>query len=196
MRTEGVSKFTLGATLKGKDDDGNLLNEGILGTIKQFPAYPDGGESSITGNRSNRTAYPVTAIALRNTSGGALSPKTVVRLDISSEAFGVSAKAGFFHNAVGASSALGQMCVVVDEFITGTVADDEIFWGIIRGPVTALLDSAFAGTSAVGDALVAGANGGLDAQTTEADTLVMALALETKDASEECLVNMIAPYIG
>lgn len=161
-RTDGVVPFQLGETLAGTDDDGNLINEDKLGLVVEFPAIRSASNQS---DKGKRTAYPVKAIALRNISGGTLAPKTTAVLDVTSYT-GTGTKDGFLNASSGNTDAIGEIGVVVDEFLPGTVADDDIFWGVFEGPVTALTDADYTGTSTVLQKVVCGANGGADNQGT------------------------------
>lgn len=124
--------FQLGETFKGKDADGNTINETVLGTRCAFEVI-DRTTTGLTTGKTRLTGDTVCAIALRNTSGIALLPKRLVLLD-------VTAGYGMFKNADGYAHdlAIGP-CVLVDPWLpTAGVADDEIFWGIYQGPAMAL----------------------------------------------------------
>lgn len=124
--------FQLGESFRGTDNDGNTINETWLGTRAAFDAI-DRSTTGLTTGRSRLTGDTVCAIMLRNTSGAALLPKRFVLLD-------VTAGYGNFKNADGYAHdlAIGP-CVLVDPYLpTAGVADDDIFWGIYKGPATAL----------------------------------------------------------
>lgn len=142
--------FELGETLKGTDDDGNLINKDKLGQIYVFPASNLSG----TTGKKRRTGKPVVAVCLRNESGATLYGKRLARCTKTAGYSLIEAVDGY-------TTVLNDgPCVVIDEFIaTGGVADDDIFWGIIGGPVTVLTPLAGATFNAtgiaVGDNLVA-----------------------------------------
>lgn len=145
--------FELGETLSGKDDDGNLINGHWLGQVFEFPANRLGGGSFASGNKARRTGRSILAVALRNESGFSLLPKRLARL---------TRTAGYslLESVDGYSDTLREKeVVIIDEFLpaSGGVADDDIFWGILCGPVTVLTPTAggdFNGDIAVGNQLV------------------------------------------
>jgi hypothetical protein len=143
--------FELGETLSGKDADGNLINREVLGKVFEFPANQL-DVASIRGSKKRRTGRMVTAVALRNVAGFALLGKRVARLSRIAGYDLVEAADGY------CDSLAEKQCVIVDEFLPSAgVADDDIFWGIIGGPVTVLsafTGAAFNGDIAVGDQLV------------------------------------------
>jgi hypothetical protein len=145
--------FGLGTTLSGTDDDGNLINDEALGTIYEFPSR-DLSSSGIRGNKTRLTDRPIVAVALRNESGLTLYGKRVAKL---TETAGYSLLESV--DGYAAELADGNV-VIIDEFLeTDGVADDDIFWGIISGPVTVLTSTVgadFNGDIAVGSPLVAG----------------------------------------
>jgi hypothetical protein len=144
--------FDLGETLQGTDDDGNLINTSWLGQIFEIPSSTI--PQFAAGNRARRSGRPVVAVILRNESGQALLPKHVVNL---TDTAGYS----LLESADGYADALAQDHVaIVDEHLPSAgVADDDIFWGILKGPVTVLTPqeagSQFNGDIAVGGHLVA-----------------------------------------
>jgi hypothetical protein len=144
--------FELGETLSGTDDDGNLINTQVIGTIRTFPAK-DLSVNSLRGNKSFRTGRDVVAVALRNESGLTLYGKRVARLTRTAGYSLLESVDGY------ADTLLEKQCVIIDEFLaTDGVADDDIFWGIIGGPVIVLTGWAgadFSGDIAVGGQLVA-----------------------------------------
>ena len=132
--------FALGQTLGVTSTaDGT----GWVGAVKQFPdVNPSTGKV-----RSNLLK---TCVALRNTSGGALLPKRIVRF-----ATGTAGTAVF--SAVdGYAAVAGEERVgVVDEYLpaAGVVAND-VFWVTVDGPTE--VAHALSGTEvAVGDRLAA-----------------------------------------
>lgn len=117
--------------------------KGWVGAVKQFPDV-----NPITGRiRSNRVK---TCVAVRNTSGGALLPKRVVRF-----ATGTAGTAVF--SAVdGYAAVAGEERVgVVDEYLPAAgVANNDVFWVTVDGPTE--VAHALSGTEvAVGDRLAA-----------------------------------------
>ena len=132
-----VPPFELGETLDGTDSDDNLINQHVLGTIYEFPAQRL-GESVIGGKKGRKTGRAVRAIALRNISGATLYGKRLASLKkTADDSYGASNMA-LTHEVDGYTTETAQRnVVIIDEFLdTVGVADDDIFWGIINGPVT------------------------------------------------------------
>lgn len=148
--------FELGETLDGTASDGTtLINSHLLGMIFEFPAKQVGAADN-RGNKSRYTGKAIKAICLRNTSGIRLYGKRIGVLNGAGTA-GYDA----LHNCDGyAAGGIGNRAqiVVIDEYLATTgVADDDLFWGIIAGPVKVLvpaLGSGFNGDIAVGNLLV------------------------------------------
>lgn len=118
----------LGETLKGKDGDGNLINDDKLGQICFF----DNKSSRRVHGR--QTGKPIGAVLLRNTAGITLLGKRFGQLDRT---------AGFAmnHNVDGYSTTLANKGIVlIDPYLPSTgVVDDDIFWGLFYGPALVLL---------------------------------------------------------
>jgi len=156
--------FRLGDTLAGTDADGNLINTEVLGKVYSFPCY----SSVPTGPKQpaqKRTEGALYVVALRNTSGVTLYGKRLAALDTST-----GGKAGLTA-VTGYSNTLAQANVVfIDEFIATTgVAANDIFWGVIKGPVivsTSAVGTDFNGDIAIGAPLVAATSGATTASTT------------------------------
>jgi hypothetical protein len=132
--------FGLGQTLGvSSTSDGT----GWVGAVKQFPDV----NPSTGAVRSNRLK---TCVAVRNTSGGALLPKRVVRFEI-----GTAGTAPF--SAVDGYSAVAneERVGIVDEHLPASgVAANDIFWVTVQGPTE--VSHALSGTAiAVGDRLAA-----------------------------------------
>lgn len=140
--------FGLGETLKGKNADGDTINETWLGTRVAFE-HIDRSTTGLTTGKSRLSGDTVKAIVLRNTSGITLLPKRLVLLD-------VTAGYGMFKNADGYAHdlAIGP-AVLVDPWLPSAgVADDEIFLGIYEGPALCLTPTVAADFNA---AIAAGA---------------------------------------
>ena len=143
--------FELGTTLAGKDSNGNLINRDKLGMAFDFYTVP------VNAQRGNKAApgagKRIRCIALRNTSGGVLLGK---RLALVSKTAGYAG----VHEVTGYSFVLASKPVIpIDPFLPATgVADDDIFGGVIGGPVELLTPTAggdFGSAIAVGDPLIA-----------------------------------------
>ena len=143
--------FDLGETLKGTDDDSNLINTHWEGAIYSFP---DVARSvGPRGARTRRSGAAIRAVCVRNTSGGALTvAKKALKFDLS---VGTRKVIGTVN---GQSSAVNQFGGVGDNELTTTVADDDLFWCIVGGPAEVLFkDSA---NIAIGDLLITSSDAG------------------------------------
>jgi hypothetical protein len=96
-----------------------------LGQVREFPdVNPDPNATTLT----TKTNLRVQCILLRNTSGGALLPKDVIKIDPTDPSRNASAK----------SSAANQHIAVVDEYLPAAgVPANDVFWAVIKGPTTA-----------------------------------------------------------
>lgn len=121
--------FPLGETLKGTaDHDATiLLNSSVLGRCVEFPITEEVANALDMDRRV--TGQRIKAVALRNTSGSTYAAKDVVVVDTTGDFSGVV-------NATGKAGASARFAFVVDFLLTDTVADDDIFWGIVAGPCT------------------------------------------------------------
>lgn len=146
----------LGHTLKGTDPSNSsvLINSERLGQVflHQASNRTDGLPGTALGRRCGK---PVIAVLLRNEAGFALLGKRVALCKSGTAGFGlITAVDGYAAGAVSSPN-----CVIVDEFLPSAgCADDDIFWGIIGGPVNVLLPlvgADMAGGFAVGDPVVA-----------------------------------------
>lgn len=130
--------FSLGQTL-GVDSTSD--GKGWVGAVKHFPDV-----DPVTGKvRSNRLK---TCVAVRNSSGGALLPKRVVRFRVG------TAGTAVFSEVDGYAAVTNEERVgVVDEHLAATgVADKDVFWVTVAGPTEVAV--ALSGTDvAVGDRL-------------------------------------------
>ncbi len=142
--------FELGETLSGRDADLNLINLPWLGQAFFHPANRRGGPRA---SKARHTGKGIWAVALRNTSAGALLPKRLATLAYASA--GVVA----IETADGyADLTAEQRCVIVDPFLPAAgVAANDIFWGVINGrtTVTTTLGGGAATNIAVGAPLIA-----------------------------------------
>lgn len=168
----------LGQSLDGKDPDGNLTNEEKLGQVYVFPASRV--SNTIRGSKGRFTGRPIVAVLLRNTSGAALLPKRLGQLDRT---------AGYTptKEVNGYSTVLGNAGVVlIDPWLpTAGVADDDIFWGILRGPAPVLLPLLSTGHAdiAVNDPLVGHTGTTTGATTSGRVTKVQFVAATAGDTS-------------
>ena len=143
--------FDLGETLKGTDDDSNLINTHWEGAIFSFPDV-DRSVGPRAG-RTRRSGAAIRAVCVRNTSGGALTvAKKALKFDLS---VGTRKVLGTVN---GQCSAVNQFGGVGDNELTTTVADDDLFWCIVGGPAEVLFkDSA---NISIGDLLITSSSAG------------------------------------
>jgi len=155
MRTD-KPPFELGETLSGTDDNDNLINDHWLGQKFLFPPKPD--TSNISGEFKRRTGRGIIAMPVRNVSGGTLYGKRLCLLDATTA--GLANGTGGIFTTKGYATTSGQANVaVIDEFIeTNGVADDDIFWAILEGPVLVKTQATAgaAGTIAAGAKMIGG----------------------------------------
>lgn len=122
----------LGVTIPGKDEDGNLINKTFAGTIRRFDNLNMAGTAGI---KPWLSKCPVWAVLLRNESGGVLVKR---RLALCKAGAGYNV----IENVSGYTTALYDApCVAIDPWLTTTVADDDFFWGIFKGPTILTLPS-------------------------------------------------------
>jgi hypothetical protein len=154
--------FELGETLTGTDDNSNLINDSWLGQVFFIPAQRLSGGP--TASKSRHTGKGITAVILRNTSGGTLAPKRIARMD-----FATAGEAGFETADQYCNVDAQKRPVIVDPFLPAgtTVADDDLFWGVLRGRclVTTSVVADARNSIAVGDELV-GLTSGATTDTT------------------------------
>ncbi len=138
----------LGSTLKGTDDGtttGNLINAERLGQFFVLPRLTLTGGP--TRSKARTTGFVNVGILLRNTAGIALLPKELAQL---------SRTAGYkmLQECDGYSTTLNNFGVVFvdDQLPAAGVADKDIFWGIVEGPVLGL--TSMTGTDQNGDIAV------------------------------------------
>lgn len=151
MQMSSTPPFCLGETMEGVDenDSTKLVNEDHVGKVYIFQDRKD----ATSGRQARNTGYQVWAICLRNVSGGILLPKRLAVLDQTNADMLLKQVTGYAGNDE-------RLVVAVDEYLHATngVADDELFWGIIRGKTT-LTSPGTAPTLAVGDEVSSAASG-------------------------------------
>jgi len=172
--------FELGETLQGKDADGNLINSHWLGQIFEFPAKPVRSTAAANAAVKRRSGRTIKAICLRNESGVTLYGKRLARLSLGG---GVGSFQSVDRYSI---TTYEKPCVIIDEFLTKGVADDDIFWGIIEGPVVCILqhEDLADGIINVGDVVVAGTGGGNSQQTTSGGIAKLTITSESTASLE------------
>ena len=198
--------FELGSTLDGTAEDGTtLINKEVCGKIFEIPYQPL-GVTSIRGQKKRYTGRSVVAVALRNESGGTLYGKRLAQL---------TETAGYYllESVDGYAEDLGQRHVVlIDEFLATTgVPDDDIFWGILKGPHTILTNTAnYTADVAVGQPMYAATYNGTSGNSAAGrpqvfpqasslaqwDTMIgyAMSAILTNSTGEDMLINMAIRY--
>lgn len=136
--------FELGETLKGKDDDGNLINNHVLGKVFIAPV----NNNASTTMQSRLTGRQLKVVAVRNTLGQAALPKLLVQFPTAGYD-AVEVVDGY------AALSAQYRCGAVDPYLPSSgCADDDIMWVIVEGVTTC--KTPFAGASFGGD-IAAGA---------------------------------------
>jgi hypothetical protein len=206
--------FELGDTLTGTDpnDSTKVINGQWLGQIFEMPVQNLSGGNFAAGNKARLTGRSIIAVILRNTSGVALLGKHIGILDD-------TAGYALLENCDGYSDTLAQRNVVIidDALPTAGVADDDLFWGILKGPTTVLtpIPPADFKDISVGDPLVsstatttgattagrlsnitvAGQTGGTASLTMARGIFAVALsAATTANTNSDLLVNACIQY--
>ena len=138
----------LGNTIPGTDSEDNLANENFLGGRRWFDEIDR--DRSTVGPWGLDSGAWIEAVLLRNTSGSTLIGGNLGLLDQAGTA------AQTLYTCVSGYGAADweQACVLIDPWIDSTVADDDLFWGIIKGPApgrTPQLQASFLGALAIGD---------------------------------------------
>ena len=134
--------------------------------------------SSTPGSAKKRkVGRPIKAVILRNESGSTLYGKRVAQLSTTTTTAGTFAllKAVVGYTIVTAT----ENVVIIDEYLsTKGVADDDIFWGILEGPVVVITQGlAGAGNDiAYGNKLVAGSGAATSANSTAGGVAAIATA--------------------
>jgi hypothetical protein len=137
--------FPLNETYKGKDSDGNLVNQEMLGKIYFHPVK---GSTDSAGRPVGR---PVKAMIVRNESGVALLGKRVAKLTATAGYAGLTSIDGY-----ATVLATGRHAFLPNLPSAG-VADDDLCWVVLEGPTTVLtaIDGAdFNGAITAGNPLV------------------------------------------
>jgi len=147
--------FDLGETLKGTDDAGNQINSQWEGAVYEFPDVDR--TPALRGGKSRRSGGTLRAVCVRNISGSALSVATathgLVLGFVAATTDGTTGRKAATQVS-GASLSEGDWAGVGDpELGATTVADDDLFWLIIGGPVNIYAEGAIGtGVGAVADA--------------------------------------------
>lgn len=153
---DSVADFGLGESIRGQNDDGVDINTALDGREYTFPVTEDVASASGMSNRV--VGRRVVARILRNKTNGPLAAGDIVVIDIDGGLAGVG--------VADAKADLGdRCCLVVDPALgSSTVAANDLFYGIVKGP-SKVRQGATAVALTAGDAIKAG-NGGVVADAT------------------------------
>jgi len=174
--------FDLGETLKGTDDDSNLINTHWQGAIFEFPDVDR--TPALRGGKSRRSGNSLRAICVRNTSGGALTVSSLCcQFNIAPGDYTVTSQATanteyrkIFGTCKAVTGAVNLWGGIGDpELGSNTVADDDLFWIIIGGVCLAKMKASE--TIIPGDVLVSSASGYLEENNSGSDAAVLAEAV-------------------
>ena len=154
--------------------------------------------SQVRGGKKRNVGRQIKVVALRNVSGATLYGKRLAQLYD-------SAGYNLLKEVDGYTITSAQMnCVIIDEFISSTgVADDDIFWGVLEGPVTVKMQTTAAAASvvSVGSKVVAGTGAGTSGNSTAGGVglsaspgvaTIVGTALSgrtTADTGADCLIS-------
>tara|TARA_R110000851_G_scaffold95169_5_gene206828 strand:+ start:641 stop:1204 length:564 start_codon:yes stop_codon:yes gene_type:complete len=149
---DSVADFSLGDTITGTNDNSVLINSALEGREYTFPVTADVAAAAGMSNRA--VGRRVVARIVRNTSGVVLSAGEIVTVNLTGGHAGLG-------SAAAKSDAGDRCCLVVDPALgSSTVADDDLFYAIVKGP-SKVKQPASAETLTGGDVIKAGASGRL-----------------------------------
>ena len=169
--------FDLGETLKGTDDDSNLINTHWQGAIFEFPDVDR--TPTLRGGKSRRSGNALRAVCVRNVSGGALTVAglcmqfnvAVGDYTVSTQATANSEYRKIFGTTKAVTGAVNLWGGIGDPELTTTVADDDLFWVVVRGVALAKLKGSE--TVIPGDILISSASGYLEENNSGSDGAVL-----------------------
>ena len=172
-----VPPFDLGETLKGTDDDSNLINSHWQGAIFEFPDVDR--TPALRGGKSRRSGSNLKAICVRNTSGGALTVASLCcQFNVATGDYTVTTQAlantegrKIFGTCKAVTGAVNLWAGIGDPELTTTVADDDLFWIVIRGVCLAKMKASE--TVTLGDVLISSASGYLEEVNSGSDGVVL-----------------------
>ena len=179
--------FDLGDTLKGTDDDSNLINTHWEGAIFEFPDFDRTG-SNIRSGKTRRSGQSIRAVCVRNTSGGSLTVASLaLKFDLTptqSLAVGTGDNTQANANIAGrqiigrvdaVSGGANLWCGIGDDQLTSAVAANDLFWLVVGGPVLAKVPASQ--TIVYGDIVVSAASGYVAEVASGSDAAVLAEAV-------------------
>jgi hypothetical protein len=169
--------FDLGETLKGTDDASALINSHWQGAIFEFPDVDR--TPALRGGKSRRSGNALRAVCVRNVSGGALTVAglcmqfnvAVGDYTVSTQATANSEYRKIFGTTKAVTGAVNLWGGIGDPELTTTVADDDLFWVVVRGVALAKLKGSE--TVIPGDILISSASGYLEENNSGSDGVVL-----------------------
>lgn len=178
---DSVADFGLGETIRGQNDDSVDINTALDGREYTFPVTASVADAA---NMSKRTVgRRVTARILRNKTGGTLAAGEIILVDIDAGHAGLG-------TADAKSSAGDRCCLVVDPSLgASTVAANDLFYAIVRGPSKAK-QPAVAASLAAGDVIKAGASGRLAEAALGSDHGLVLGTVVKADSTNNALVEV------
>lgn len=175
-----------------------LYNDNFTGGYRIFDDTDIQSPSRIGAYRLASGAW-IGAVLLRNVSGGDLDiAGKLAQLDLSGDL-----DTGVFTQVTGIAADLqNEACVLGDPWLDVVVPDDDLFWGIVRGPapgITPALQGGFAAALAVGQPIACAAiDGCVTGVVTPGvnDLGRSCVALADTDVSTAALVLWNNPFFG
>lgn len=190
--------FDLGETLKGTDDDGNLINGHWEGAIYHFPDV-DRTPSPRGGGKNRRSGQMIKAICVRNTKAGALTAaKKCLKIDLTP-----SDTRKLMGSVDGQCSAVNQVGGVGDNELTGDVPQNDLFWLIIGGPAECLVKASedhdvgsLLCSSATAGALALATSGSAAVAVASAVNVIARATIDNNSTSAAAVVVNVCSNIG
>lgn len=128
MSSDAVALYPLGQKVSDA-----FANANMIGVETHF----EDRDYSAVGVKPTKTPAQVHAVLVKNTGAGALAPGSIVKWSVPGQS--VAANAGL--NEIG--------CGIVDPYLNSSVAQNEVFWMIVKGPVPVLSSAAVAANAPV-----------------------------------------------
>ena len=182
---DSVPDFGLGESIKGQNDNSVDINLSLEGREYTFPVTEE--VSSAAKMSSRVIGRRVVARIMRNKTGGTLAAGEIIVVDLDGGHAGVG-------TADAKSSAGDRCCLVVDPSLgTSTVAANDLFYAIVKGPSKAK-QPAVAASLAAGDVIKAGASGRLAEAALGSDHGLVLGTVVKADSTNDALVEVeLAP---
>ena len=144
---DSVADFGLGETITGQNADSVDINTALEGREYTFPVTA--AVANAAGLHKRTVGRRVTARIMRNKTGDVLAAGEIIVIDIDGGHAGVG-------HAAAKSAAGDRCCLVVDPALgSSTVAANDLFYAIVKGP-SKVLQGSTAVTLTAGDAIKAG----------------------------------------